>query len=126
MWTKTTCANWHGRCGVPAQLKVQDPVAAETLSIPEQPHGDHAYLAGDLPEALTRYTRELSADPLRPQPWAGLALALPKLYPDNDFGILEHRAEVAAALYQAVRAAAENVEIVDLLRWLSDGTRIDG
>jgi HEXXH motif-containing protein len=105
------------RLRLPAQLKSLDSAEFEELSSPDQPEGDRLYLAGDVPAAFTQYTRELRQDPCRPQLWAGLALTLPKLFPDSDFGILTGRAEIAAHLYQAVD---RDTDIVDLVRWLSN------
>lgn len=112
------------RLHLSAQLKAIDPDVAEVFSSPAQPRGDRAYLAGELSRAVTLYTHELSGDPLRPQPWAGLALALPKLYPGDDFGILDSKPEVAAHLCRAVQADAD--EIIDLLLWLSSGQQVHG
>ncbi|WP_406229547.1 HEXXH motif domain-containing protein [Nocardia sp. NBC_01009] len=123
---QTAVPNDHRRLHLPAQLKLLDHAAAEALSIPEQPRGDRAYLAGDLAAAVALYTEELHIDPLRPQLWAGLALALPKLHPDDDFSVLDDRAEVAAHLCQVLLADAEGVEIVDLVRWLSRYPRTHG
>ncbi|MGF6885320.1 HEXXH motif-containing protein [Nocardia sp. GAS34] len=106
----------HRTLPLAAQLCTLDPVAAQELSDSDQPDGDRAYLAGDLDEAFARYQRELHEDPIRPQAWAGLALVLPKLFSEGDFGILRTRAEVAARLWQAVRVDSD---IVELVRWLS-------
>ncbi|MFB7720118.1 HEXXH motif domain-containing protein [Nocardia sp. NPDC056100] len=81
-----------------------------------QPQGDRAYRAGYLTEAVALYSRELRTDPLRPQPWAGLRLAAPKIFGDRDFRILDSRAEVVAHLYAAV---GTEVEIMALLAWLA-------
>ncbi|MFB8006001.1 hypothetical protein [Nocardia sp. NPDC056000] len=78
--------------------------------------GDRAYRAGYLSEAVALYSRELRADPLRPQAWAGLRLAASKLFGDSDFGVLDARAEVVAHLYAAL---GPETEILALLRWLT-------
>ncbi|MEV2226811.1 hypothetical protein AB0E01_44310 [Nocardia vinacea] len=109
-----------------AQLKMLDSDEAVALSSPDQSLGNRSYLTGDLSRAVELYTKELHADPLRPQPWAGLALALPKLYPDEDLSVLNTRAEVAARLYQAVRTVTWGIEIVDLVRWLSSSPDVRG
>ncbi|MEU7764496.1 HEXXH motif domain-containing protein [Nocardia sp. NPDC049190] len=111
-----TVPTHHRRLQLAAQLL--DTSAADVLSSQEQQPGDRAYLAGDFPEAAALYTQQLRADPLRPQLWAGLALTLPKLYPDDTFSILNDRAAVAAGLYRAIPDSSD-IEIVDLLRWLS-------
>ncbi|WP_159847490.1 HEXXH motif domain-containing protein [Nocardia sp. CY41] len=105
------------RLRLSAQLKSLDSADLEELSSPDQPEGDRLYLAGDVSAACAQYARELRQDPCRPQLWAGLALALPILFPDNDFGILTTRAEIAAHLYQAVD---RDTDVVDLVRWLSN------
>ncbi|MEV0296186.1 HEXXH motif domain-containing protein [Nocardia sp. NPDC050710] len=99
-----------------AQLTTFDTAAAAALSSPEQPAGDHAYLTGDIAGAHVLYSEELRADPLRPQLWAGLALTAPKMFGENDFGVLAERAEIAAGLYAALGA---DTDILQLLRWLS-------
>ncbi|MEU6191522.1 HEXXH motif domain-containing protein [Nocardia sp. NPDC047038] len=104
-----------------AQLKASDTAAAKAMSSPDQPDGDRSYLAGHPLESFARYTQDLQHDPLRPQVWAGLALTLPKLFKNIDFGILQERAEVAAHLYSAL---GPQTPIVDLLRWLSN-SRVD-
>ncbi|MFE4455892.1 HEXXH motif domain-containing protein [Nocardia tengchongensis] len=106
----------HRRLRLAAQLKTINPVAAEKLSDPHQPEGDRPYLAGYLTEAVALYSRELSSDPLRPQAWAGLSLAGQKMFGGTVFGILNERAEVVARLYEAL---CPDIEIVDLLRWMS-------
>ncbi|MFQ6329468.1 HEXXH motif domain-containing protein [Nocardia sp. CWNU-33] len=108
------------------QLKLADYDAAVAVSTAQQPDGDHAYLAGDLAEAVARYTKQLRSEPLRPQLWAGLALALPKLYPDNDFSILNSRAEVAATLYGEIGSDTDAAELVQLLHWLSHEPTVYG
>ncbi|RJO79863.1 hypothetical protein D5S18_00890 [Nocardia panacis] len=107
-----------------AQVKLLDQTAAVSHCHIDQPSGDRAYLSGRFDEAARRYLVQLYEDPLRPQVWAGLALALPRAYPDFDFSILQTRAEVAAWLYRAVRS--EGAEPVSLLRWLSLSQRADG
>ncbi|MFF7945182.1 hypothetical protein ACFZC5_36440, partial [Nocardia gamkensis] len=109
-----------------AQLKLRDPAAAQTIAIADQPRGDRAYLSGEWSEAVNLYALELRTDPLRPQLWAGLALALPKLYSEDDFGILNERAEVAAGLYQRLLADDAEADVVELVRWLSDAPHADG
>ncbi|WP_330252126.1 HEXXH motif domain-containing protein [Nocardia sp. NBC_00565] len=121
-----TVPDGYRRLHLSAQLKVFDSGPAGALASPDQPHGDRAYLAGDLSEAVALYARELHADPLRPQLWAGLALTMPKLYPDSNFSILNTRAEVAARLYRTVRADTGTAAIIDLVRWLSNCPDVDG
>ncbi|MFE3758725.1 HEXXH motif domain-containing protein [Nocardia tengchongensis] len=106
----------YRRLPLAAQLKTLDPVAAEALSISGQPAGDRAYLAGYLTEAVALYSRELRADPLRPQAWAGLYLAGSKLFGGKNFDVLGDRGEVVARLYEA---AGPETDPIDLLRWLS-------
>ncbi|MGW4719732.1 HEXXH motif domain-containing protein [Nocardia sp. NPDC004260] len=110
--------NRYRRLGIAAQLR--HPGVAEATSPSGHPRGDHAYLAGELAEAVDLYLEELRTDPLRPQIWAGLALALPKRCSDDDFGILAERAELAAALYERVSSCDQKVDPIALLRWLSD------
>ncbi|WP_040841531.1 HEXXH motif domain-containing protein [Nocardia brevicatena] len=121
---QATVPDNYRRLYLEAQLKVADRDVAEALYCPEQPRGDRAYLAGDQSRAVAHYQEELDIDPLRPQLWAGLALALPKLYPNKDFSILSDRADVAAWLYQTLRVGVGDLEIVDLVGWLSKGDRI--
>ncbi|WP_157556191.1 HEXXH motif domain-containing protein [Nocardia acidivorans] len=99
-----------------AQLKAVDPGAAAALATPGQPEGDRAYLAGYPTEALALYARELRADPLRPQAWAGLILAGQRVFGGKLFETLSERGEVVAGLYAEIGPEAE---ILDLLRWLS-------
>lgn len=106
----------HRQLRLAAQLNTLDPAAARALADPQQPEGDKAYLSGYLTEAFALYSRELRADPLRPQAWAGLSVSGPKIFGSNVFEILHERAEVVARLYEAV---GPDVEIMDLLRWLS-------
>lgn len=109
----------HRSLRLAAQLTALDSAEQITqLSSSDQPEGDRSYLAGDIPTAFARYLWELRDDPLRPQLWAGMALALPQLFPESDFGILSDRAEVAAHLYAAVDP---DTGLVALLRWLSAG-----
>lgn len=109
----------HRRLSLAAQLTTLDHGAA-ALSVPGQPAGDQAYLAGYLSKAVALYCRELRADPLRPQAWAGLALALPKIFGADDFEALFKRGEVVSRVYQAV---GPEVDILSLVRWFA---RTDG
>ena len=93
-------------------------------STEQQPTGDLAYVAGEISRAAELYERDLRDDPTRPQPWAGLALALPHLHPNVDFTVLHERAEVVAHLTQAIHArTGESVAIVEIVRWLSGRDR---
>jgi HEXXH motif-containing protein len=93
-------------------------------STEQQSTGDLAYVAGEISHAADLYGHELRDDPTRPQPWAGLALALPTLHPDVDFTVLHERAEVVAHLTQAIQArAGESGDIVEIVRWLSERAR---
>lgn len=116
---QSTISEHHRRLHLSAQLQLNDPVAAHSIALPDQPRGDHAYLAGEWSEAVELYVRELAADPLRPQLWAGLALALPKLFPGSTFGILDDRPEVAAGLYRRLLRIDGTTDVVELVRWLS-------
>jgi HEXXH motif-containing protein len=90
----------------------------------QQLTGDLAYVAGDVSRAAELYCREVQDSPIRPQPWAGLALALPSLHPDVDFTILRERTEVVAQLTQAIQALeAGSGDIVAIVRWLSGRAR---
>ncbi|MFJ9370504.1 HEXXH motif domain-containing protein [Nocardia sp. NPDC101769] len=102
-----------------AQLTTVDATAAAALADSRQPEGDRAYLAGYPSEAMALYSRELRVDPLRPQAWAGLALAVSKVHGHHAVRVLTDRAAVAARLYQSV---GPEVEILDLLLWLSAGS----
>ncbi|MET9489257.1 HEXXH motif domain-containing protein [Nocardia sp. NPDC006630] len=113
----------HRRLPLAARLKTLDPRAAKALSDDRPPEGERAYLAGYATEALALYSRELRADPLRPQVWAGLNLAGRKIFGGNGFEILDERAEVAARLYEAV---GPDADIVELLRWLSAPITVGG
>jgi hypothetical protein len=67
------------------------------------------------------YAGELRDDPIRPQPWAGLALALPQLYPGDHLAVLRDRAEVIAHLCKAIQARGGGYgDVVEVVRWLSD------
>lgn len=92
---------------------VPAPPNAETDLPPE---GDRAYRAGYLSEAMALYSRELRADPLRPQAWAGLRLAASKVFGGTSVAALDDRAEVTAHLYAAL---GPEVEIMSLLCWLA-------
>ncbi|MGV9411240.1 aKG-HExxH-type peptide beta-hydroxylase [Nocardia sp. NPDC003693] len=96
-----------------ARLLTLDPVGAGG---PVQLAGDRAYLAGYLTESMALYQRELRADPLRPQAWAGYALAASKMFGRNHFDVLTERPEILAALYSV---AGPDIEILELVRWLS-------
>lgn len=102
------------------QVKTLDRTATAPISL-GQPRGDEPYLAGDAAAAVRHYREELRADPLRPQLWAGLALALPKLHPDNDFRILHRRAEVVAHLYSALRFRDTDPDPIAVSHWLATG-----
>ncbi|WP_067566670.1 HEXXH motif domain-containing protein [Nocardia acidivorans] len=116
---QSTIPERHRRLHLSAQLKLNDPAAARTIARPDQPRGDHAYLAGEWSAAVEMYALELAIDPLRPQLWAGLAAALPKAFPGNTFEILEYRAEVAAGLLRRVQEVDGATDVVELVRWLS-------
>jgi HEXXH motif-containing protein len=93
-------------------------------STEQQPTGDLAYVAGEISRAAELYERDLRDDPTRPQPWGGLALALPSLHPNVDFTVLHERAEVVAHLTQAIQArTGESVDIIEIVRWLSEPAR---
>jgi HEXXH motif-containing protein len=96
----------------------------KTSATEQQPTGDLAYVADEISRAAELYERELRNDPTRPQPWAGLALALPHLHPNVDFTVLHERAEVVAHLTQAIQArTGESADIVEVVRWLSERAR---
>ncbi|WP_328404562.1 HEXXH motif domain-containing protein [Nocardia sp. NBC_00403] len=81
--------------------------------------GDIAYGSGNYAAAVTHYTREIEAGPLRPQPWAGLALALQQSLPRHEVSALLARAEIVAQLYAHIRTSGLNCAPTDLVRWLS-------
>ncbi|GAB2452429.1 HEXXH motif domain-containing protein [Nocardia tengchongensis] len=108
--------NHHRQLPLAALLKTTSTAAPATRRLPGQLEGDRAYLAGYRSEAVALYTRELRTDPLRPQAWAGLALAVPKIFGADHTTILSERAEVAARLYRAVGPETDPLK---LLRWLS-------
>ncbi|NUS42566.1 MAG: hypothetical protein HOQ24_02555, partial [Mycobacteriaceae bacterium] len=101
---------------LPLQLALRQLDDAQSCADPES--GDGALAAGDAARAVALYTHDLRADAARPQPWAGLALALPTLYPETDFAVLHARPEVVAYLYQAATARGE-YSVVELVRWLT-------
>lgn len=106
----------ESRLGLPlaARLASVEPIATQTIT--GLCDGDHAYLAGHLTAAVSHYSRDLRADPLHPQAWAGLALAGRKIYGSMAFRALEQRAEVAARLYETL---GPDTDIPALVRWLS-------
>ncbi|MGW4243651.1 HEXXH motif domain-containing protein [Nocardia sp. NPDC004722] len=112
-----TLPDHYRRLRLAAQLTTVDATAAAALADSRQPEGDRAYLAGYPSEAMALYSRELRVDPLRPQAWAGLALAVSKVHGPHAVRVLTDRAEVAARLYQSVGPEAD---VLELLRWLSD------
>ncbi|MGW4241401.1 HEXXH motif domain-containing protein [Nocardia sp. NPDC004722] len=100
-----------------AQLKSPHRSAHLPVGGHDQALGDGALLKVRYADSVQLYHQELNQDPLRPQVWAGLAVVLPKLYPDEDFTILHRQAEVAAWLYRELRKCGVN--LLALLRWLS-------
>jgi HEXXH motif-containing protein len=93
-------------------------------STDQPPTGDLAYVAGEISRAAELYKRELRDEPTRPQPWAGLALALPSLHPNVDFTLLHERAEVVAHLTHAIQAhTGESADVVEIVHWLSERAR---
>ncbi|MFE2961006.1 HEXXH motif domain-containing protein [Nocardia tengchongensis] len=104
----------HRGLPLAARLASVEPVAAQTITGLRE--GDHAYLVGHLTEAVSHYSRELRADPLNPQAWAGLSLAGRKIYGSMAFQALDDRAEIVARLYERL---GPDIDIPALVRWSS-------
>ncbi|NUS43480.1 MAG: hypothetical protein HOQ24_07320 [Mycobacteriaceae bacterium] len=81
--------------------------------------GDFACITGDLTLAAERYQRQLRDDPMRPQTWAGLASALPRLHAAADLSLLRERTELVAAAYAALAERGIGCDVVDLVQRLS-------
>ncbi|WP_460728059.1 HEXXH motif domain-containing protein [Nocardia heshunensis] len=106
----------HESLSLVAQLTAADPSAYSVAPDQRPPAGDRAYLTGYLVEALALYSRDLRTDPRRPHLWAGLALAMPKIFGPRSAHILRERADIAAAMCEVLGPEAE---VFDLVRWLS-------
>jgi hypothetical protein len=72
--------------------------------------------------ATARYTAELVTDPLRPQVWAGLAITLPYMYPEDDLAVLQEHTDVVAHLCRVLSITA-SAHIVDLAGRLASAAR---
>jgi HEXXH motif-containing protein len=108
---------------LPSYLKLFGPQDDGRSELSEYPASDLAYADGYFSRALSLYVRELDSGPTHPQPWAGVALSLPRVYPSTDFRILLNRAEVVAQLYNTIRSADRECNIFELVSWLSGGLR---
>ncbi|MFE4455803.1 HEXXH motif domain-containing protein [Nocardia tengchongensis] len=104
----------HRGLPLATRLAIIEPGAANAIS--GLSDGDHAYLAGYLTEAVSQYSRDLRADPLCPQAWAGIGLAGRKIYGELAFRVLRERADVVARLYEVL---GPDTDIPALVRWLS-------
>jgi hypothetical protein len=115
----------HHRSRLPASyLEVlnsarQSPDAGTQIDVPP---GDMSYARGDFDQALAEYLHELEADPLHPQPWAGIALTVQHLVDGEHKSCLVHRADLVAHLFALLRSEDPNIDIVKLIAWLSDST----
>jgi hypothetical protein len=81
---------------------------------------DFAYADGEYGEASRLYVQEIeAAPPCRPQPWAGLALALQRLHFRQEISSLLDHGEVVAHLHARLRSAGAECDPVRLTLWLS-------
>jgi HEXXH motif-containing protein len=114
-----TIPDHYRRLRLSTWLRPLDAKGMGTRAMDALPAGDRAYLMGDIAGASALYVEEIRRESLRPQSWAGLALALRKLFPHTALSVLDDSAYVAAELYQTLRADGDDPDLIDLLRWLS-------
>jgi len=107
----------HRRLPLMLHLKRSGQHSNPVVDIPGTLPGDRAYVSSDITSAAALYSEVLHKDPLYPQAWAGLALALPRLHPDIDFTILHEHGEIVAHLYEKL-SENDSYHPEELIRWL--------
>jgi HEXXH motif-containing protein len=87
---------------------------------PDLSAGDVALLREDPAGAAAAYLAEIAAGPDRPEPWAGLVLALHRLAADPVAALLARRLPLVYALHRRIRAeSGATPDPLELAGWLT-------